>query len=278
MLGAAIGAAVGDDGGGQQQAQDEWYYIDQQGQEQGPFPLETMKNWYQAGYFTAAQRAKCGALGTFRYFAEISIITGVQPTPDVVEPWKKTGIVEAARGVLQAGLGNELVAQPALSHSTAYTRDRAPTWGSAPWRREQEKRELYEQAQAAHLMQARAKVEEAAEQQRLGTAQATIAAFGSDPLALAKAAAAAASTATTAAGAAAAVANAAVASNPVAPAAIAPQRKKKQGGGSFLGSLKSQAKKAQALSTGGMGLDPSMVGLDAKASRGDAFAPVHYQR
>ena len=38
------------------QQPDEWFYVDTQGTEQGPFPLKSMRQWYAAGYFPKEQR------------------------------------------------------------------------------------------------------------------------------------------------------------------------------------------------------------------------------
>ena len=250
LLGAAVGAAVSAGDANGQHAPDEWYYIDMHAQEQGPFPLQSMKEWYKAGYFTAAQQAKCGKVGTFRYFAEIPAVTGVEPTPNVVEPWKKVGLVDAARDKLQAGLGSVLEAQQqSVADTTAYSKGRAPTWGSKDWEHEQERRDQFQQAQAAQLMQMRAKVENAAESRKVGAAQAAVAAAGSDPLALAATASLTPSVGVAAAAAAAKIKN---------------KNKKKAGGGSFMGSLKSSLQKARQTDTGGMGIAQASLGLDAR--------------
>ena len=50
-------------GGG---AQDAWYYIDNSGTQQGPFPLSSLQHWYSAGQIPATTKVKKGEDGVLR--------------------------------------------------------------------------------------------------------------------------------------------------------------------------------------------------------------------
>ena len=61
----------------------EWYYHDAHGQEQGPFTLASMRQWYRAGYFSAgaagSAEAKKGIDGEYIRISSLLQITGGQP-------------------------------------------------------------------------------------------------------------------------------------------------------------------------------------------------------
>lgn len=63
----------------------EWYYHDAHGQEQGPFSLTSMRQWYRAGYFSGGAaglaEAKRGADGEYTRISALLQITGGQPPP-----------------------------------------------------------------------------------------------------------------------------------------------------------------------------------------------------
>lgn len=75
---------------------DKWYYIDPQGETQGPFPTEDMKEWHDAGYFTADLRVRrvcdafmlsLGQLGQLWGFFPFSPSCQQQPPVQISEPW-----------------------------------------------------------------------------------------------------------------------------------------------------------------------------------------------
>jgi hypothetical protein len=46
----------------------DWYYRDDTGQVQGPFPQDTMRSWHEAGYFHPDLGVKAAHWGTFHAF------------------------------------------------------------------------------------------------------------------------------------------------------------------------------------------------------------------
>jgi hypothetical protein len=212
----------------------EWYYHDAHGQEQGPFSLASMRQWYSAGYFSAgaasSAEAKKGADGEYVRIRSLLQITGGRPP--------------AAGAAAAVGQGHT------LADGVEELDERARRMQGAAAQEAMRGRERFAgtghtgvQEQEALLAQARARQSE-------------------------EAAAAAAATATAAAAAATAAAAAA------APAAkVAGARKKRVGGGGFLGSLKQQAKKTQEAQERHKHSE-----LDDVAKQGAAFTPVHYQR
>ena len=60
---------------------DDWFYIDTQGQEQGPFPLASLRAWFEAGYFPKEQRvlAKQGVNSEWAPMHDIEAIASDEP-------------------------------------------------------------------------------------------------------------------------------------------------------------------------------------------------------
>eukprot|EP01049_Picozoa_sp_SAG25_P016652 SAG25_NODE_3921_length_929_cov_1.114458_1_plen_280_part_01 len=163
MLSAAVSAAQGDSG--------EWYYMDAQGVEQGPFGLQQMRQWYAAGYFTSELQAKCGHRGELRPFATISEIAvadelTLRPELAAAGDWSMghaagSGAAAAAAAMPSveqssaqiAAMQQESLAaavqQPGAGKDEGRSASgRHPTFGSAPWRAEQERRDVFQQHQA----------------------------------------------------------------------------------------------------------------------------------
>ena len=73
---------------------DEWFYIDTQGTEQGPFPLSSLRAWFEAGYFPREARvlAKQGLYNEWEPMHGLEAITAPElppeyaPIPAPVEP------------------------------------------------------------------------------------------------------------------------------------------------------------------------------------------------
>jgi hypothetical protein len=170
MLSAAVSAAQGDSG--------EWYYMDAQGVEQGPFGLQQMRQWYAAGYFTSELQAKCGRRGELRPFATISEIAvadelTLRPELAAAGDWSMghaagSGAAAAAAAMPSveqssaqiAAMQQESLAaavqQPGAGKDEGRSASgRHPTFGSAPWRAEQERRDVFQQHQAVVLQQVR---------------------------------------------------------------------------------------------------------------------------
>ena len=67
---------------------DEWFYIDTQGAEQGPFPLSSLRAWFQAGYFPGGARrevrvlAKQGLHSEWEPMHGIEAITALELPPE----------------------------------------------------------------------------------------------------------------------------------------------------------------------------------------------------
>lgn len=63
---------------------DEWFYIDTQGAEQGPFPLSSLRAWFQAGYFPREVRvlAKQGLHSEWEPMHGIEAITALELPPE----------------------------------------------------------------------------------------------------------------------------------------------------------------------------------------------------
>jgi hypothetical protein len=78
---------------------DEWYYIDTQGAEQGPFPLVSLRAWFDAGYFPKEARilAKQGLHSEWEPMHGIAAIAAAELPPEYEpEPEAPAAPVEAA--------------------------------------------------------------------------------------------------------------------------------------------------------------------------------------
>jgi hypothetical protein len=168
MLGAAVGATQGDGG--------EWYYMDARGVQQGPFGLQQMRQWYAAGYFAPELQAKRGRRGELRRFATISEIAVAD------EMQLRLELATAGGGDRDGARASAVVAtaMPSVEESSAQIAamqreslaasvqqpgagkeegrgagGRHPTFGSAPWRAEQERRDVFQQHQAVVIQRVR---------------------------------------------------------------------------------------------------------------------------
>lgn len=69
---------------GRRHRPDEWFYIDTQGAEQGPFPLSSIRSWFEAGYFPKEARilAKQGLHSEWEPMHGIEAITSPELPPE----------------------------------------------------------------------------------------------------------------------------------------------------------------------------------------------------
>jgi hypothetical protein len=69
---------------GRRRCPDEWFYIDTQGAEQGPFPLASIRAWFEAGYFPKEARilAKQGLHSEWEPMHGIEAITAPELPPE----------------------------------------------------------------------------------------------------------------------------------------------------------------------------------------------------
>ena len=174
MLGAAVGAAQGDGG--------EWYYMDARGMQQGPFGLQQMQQWYAAGYFIPELQAKRGRRGAAS-LRDDQRGCGRRRDATAAEAgdcwWRGQGwgprvcgggdsdavgggVLSADRrhaerereslaaSVQQPGAGKEEGRGAGERHCI-----RHPIFGSAPWRAEQERWDVFQQHQAVVLQPVR---------------------------------------------------------------------------------------------------------------------------
>ncbi|TMW57354.1 hypothetical protein Poli38472_003279 [Pythium oligandrum] len=75
---------------------DEWYYLDPQGMQQGPFKTMEMREWFEAGYFKPHLPIRFGREGTFTPLAN-HFLQGQMPFAAPPRPTPKTSVIEQQR-------------------------------------------------------------------------------------------------------------------------------------------------------------------------------------